>query len=157
MPWLVCRVRGQLSGITSFLSPYGSQGWDSGHQAWWQASLPAEPSCQSPYFHKWYWPTFFRGVTFLYFDSIAMTWGFCLSNMLILKALITIYYLHRRISLRHSHDSYILYSHPVHPFYSSSPFSSSISGPIGSPFSFMTFFYNDFCFVFVFLIQSLTG
>lgn len=32
------RVRGQLTGVSLHLPPWESQGLDSGHQAWWQAS-----------------------------------------------------------------------------------------------------------------------
>ena len=31
--------------VGSVLPPYGFQGSNSGHQAWWQVPLPAEPSC----------------------------------------------------------------------------------------------------------------
>ena len=39
-------VRGQRGGAGLYLFPCGSWRLNSGHQAWQQAPLPAEPSCQ---------------------------------------------------------------------------------------------------------------
>lgn len=36
------KVRGQLAGLCSLLSLYGSWGSNSDNQAWWQAPLPAD-------------------------------------------------------------------------------------------------------------------
>ena len=38
-------VRGQPAGIDSSLPPCGVRGTNLGHQAWWQAPLPAESLC----------------------------------------------------------------------------------------------------------------
>lgn len=41
----VCvEVRGDRGEVGSLPPPYGSWGLNSGHQAWWQPSLPTEPS-----------------------------------------------------------------------------------------------------------------
>lgn len=39
-------VKEQLAGISSFFFPCGSEGSNSGCQAWWQALLPTEPPHQ---------------------------------------------------------------------------------------------------------------
>lgn len=42
-------IEGQLTGISSSLClPRGTQGMDSGYQAWQQAPFPTKPSLQSP-------------------------------------------------------------------------------------------------------------
>lgn len=46
-------IRGQLVEIGSLLSPCGSDGLNSDHQAWSQTPLPPEPSCHPTiYFYR---------------------------------------------------------------------------------------------------------
>lgn len=45
MPWQACGSQKGTCGSCSLLLPCGTQGSNTGHQAWQQATLPAEPSC----------------------------------------------------------------------------------------------------------------